>query len=213
VHTTVPTTVQTNGAPTLRVGRVGRGNVRHGRIRLRRGTAAGAWRRLHHTPPDRRASTSGVDGLVSVPLPDPPAVVLVAGAVSRVDPDRLRIELGADQGRYDLAFAYAHELGHLFDHLLLDDAHRAEFGEAVGTGRPWTGDRYTRNVEEAWASAFAVLACAGPWRCDLWAPANWPEERTPLVIASCAELVRRVSGVAPLTAPRTSRPRGRRRAR
>lgn len=103
----------------------------------------------------------------------PPIELAVCdGPISRVLTDLNRIEISQDLSRFDVGFAYAHELGHLFDVDYLRPDHRLRFSNAVGTGAEWSGGEYNRNVEEAWANAFAVVTCSGPWWGDGWVCCN-----------------------------------------
>lgn len=112
-------------------------------------------------------------------------ILRTPGPVSVADLKGRRILLGDLLDGFDLAFAYAHELGHFFDIDCLTDDHRSRFAGAVGTGAAWNDEHYCDSVCEAWATAFALNACPGPWWCSHWFPANWPQARTCEVLSTC----------------------------
>lgn len=90
---------------------------------------------------------------------------------------------------FDAAFVAAHELGHLFDHRELDDNLRGEFAAVLPRCDGWWGSRYETSAAEAFASAFAVHSCHGPWRGTSWMNCNWDAPDTGLVLATCRAVI------------------------
>jgi len=166
-------------------------------LRLRRGSRTQALGRIKDLGPSGR---DDVRGFVDAHHLPPVELAVCGGPISRVFIDLNRIEISEDLSSFDMAFAYAHELGHLFDVDYLHRAHRLKFSDAVGTGAAWSGENYNRNIEEAWANAFAVTVCSGPWWGDGWVCCNWPQQRTQGVLDVCSEVILEACGERPLAA-------------
>ena len=143
---------------------------------------AGLYRHRHGTRREARRRLLGARtffDLVEPPVWPEVAETRIAPGFSRCTAQTREITVDEALAKYpyDAAFAYAHELGHMVDHQMLDDASRRHFQEAVGlASEPWRygeDNLYCKSPCEAFATAFAVSSCPGPWRCELFVSAPW----------------------------------------
>ncbi len=130
--------------------------------------------RVHGTPGQRAAVRQALDQIDSPAVSAGLAVVVtspgslpphVAGCYSVMDN---RISLSSDivdePSQRSLVRVLAHEVGHMFDYLYLDDAARREYlslrGFPAGTDWPGEGGDWASRPIEDFAEVYAVLATA-----------------------------------------------------
>ena len=125
----------------------------------------------------------------------PDCVTFTNGPLSYVVFETRTVVLDRSLPLFDLAFAYGHELGHLFDHENLGDEDRARFAATLGrSADDWWEAPYEKRPSEAFATAFALLSCPGPWRNRYVSGAYWQPQRRDDVLAMCRAVIVAASG-------------------
>ena len=117
-------------------------------------------------------------GVISDVWPD--EILYEATPFSRCEVAARRVVLSTNLTNYDLPFALAHELGHLFDAERPTHSQRFAFSSVVGrVPSEWLNraeSQYCGDPGEAFASAYAMLSVQGPWRNVLVVTRHWPAD-------------------------------------
>lgn len=126
------------------------------------------------------------------------ATVALAPTISFADCANHSVTVDSRLGPFDRAFAYAHELGHLADSVLLSDTERLRFQAVLDVpAEPWSGGRYAISPAEAFATAFAISSCGGPWWAEIWVGAQWGPEDEASVVAACHAVLEEAGSLRP----------------
>jgi hypothetical protein len=167
----------------------------------------GSWREARR----RLRGVTSYEQLVDLPGFMGPIVVPTQGqtgseiALGRMYPDgSVEVQKGP---LYDMAYVYAHESGHVFDVAFLDDDQRDRFCEMIGIGfdsKEWTCTPYFCSPQEAFAEAYAMLACTGPWRNKCWGERYWDRDEDAAVLGLTRALVEEAKSRRPALVVRSS---------
>jgi hypothetical protein len=112
--------------------------------------------------------------------------------VCRVDLVTRVITIRDDLPPFDAAFAYAHEIGHLFDNEMLTDELRARFATCVdlpAVGWLFPASKYNVDPGEAFATAYAMLSISAPRWNSYHMTRYWQPARDDVTLRTTYEVI------------------------